>query len=292
MRKHITHAEGYTFQSGIESKFIQTIAELTPANRAILGLDEVYKKLTKNGELNPVESNAHKVVNQANKSIEILLTGYMSDYMLNRLVGAINDYRDANDNENPRSVLVRFNSGGGSAFAGMAIYNYLVTLDTEVTTVIDGLAASAAATAFMAGENRLVQKTMNTFMIHRAMSFIDIFEFGNQDYLKKIDVQKEKDNVLQLLNLLDNDIIDLYVDNTKLDKKSVLKYMKDEYFFSNRELLNYGIATGTYEKPKKDEESKNQANEVDSSNQVRSKGETASNDADLISRLMFVDNSF
>ena len=42
-------------------------------------------------------------------------------------------------------IVVRINSGGGSAFDGFAIYNALRSHDAHVTTIVEGYAASAAS---------------------------------------------------------------------------------------------------------------------------------------------------
>jgi len=65
----------------------------------------------------------------------------------------------------PRDVVVRINSGGGSAFVGMAIYSLLKAHAGEVTAVCDAIAASAASLIFMAGEKREMRDG-SMLMIH------------------------------------------------------------------------------------------------------------------------------
>ena len=62
-------------------------------------------------------------------------------------------------------VRVRINSPGGDAFEGFAIYNILNSYEGEVTTVVDGVAASAAAYLAMAGSTVEMQPA-SFLMIH------------------------------------------------------------------------------------------------------------------------------
>lgn len=280
-----------------EGAFLDTIKELSNKQIDNLGLRKLYNQITQSKTGNVDLESSKVVVNQNGTELEIMITGYIYDFTLNNVQFVIEEYRKENG-ESPESLLVRINSGGGSAFAGMAIYNYLSSYKGKVTTIIDGLAASAAATIFMAGEERLIHNNMITFMIHRAMSYIDIFEFGNSEYLKTVDVQREKDQVLQLLNVLDSDLIDLYTDKTTLTKKQVVDYMAKEYFFNKNEMTKFGIATGIYEKDddEKDEENKSETKDrstvnndsVDPAKNSRPKGETPSNDSELIANSLFL----
>ena len=280
-----------------ESEFLQTLKDLDEKQINALGFGKLYNQITnsKAGKLDL--ENSKVVVNQNDDyDLEIMITGYIYDFILASVQRQIENYRQEN-NKAPENIMVRINSSGGSAFAGMAIYNYLSTYKGNVTTIIDGLAASAAASIFMAGKERLIHNNMITFMIHRAMSYIDIFEFGNSNYLKTVDVQREKDQVLQILQVLDDDLIEMYTEKTELNEKQVLKYMDDEYFFNKKEMLKFGIATSVYKKDKDDEEenkskatdqSKEDINSVDPKQTDRPKGETSSNGADLIANSLYL----
>ena len=281
-----------------EGVFLRTLASLSDEQIDALGFRKLLNQITntKAGNLD-IKESVVKVLNQANDTLEIAVSGYIYDFTLGNIQLKVEEYRKENG-ESPKNILVRINSGGGSAFAGMAIYNYFNTYDGKVTTVIDGLAASAAASIFMSGEERLIHDNMITFMIHRAMSYIDIFEFGNATYLKTVDVQKEKDQVLQLLGVLDDDIIEMYTEKTEMNKSKVIDFMDREYFFNKTEMTKFGIATGIYKKDK-DEENKSQStdqvgenikSEDDPKQETRPKGDTPSNNhSDLIADcLLFV----
>ena len=64
-------------------------------------------------------------------------------------------------------IVVRINSGGGSAFDGFAIYNALRSHDAHVTTIVEGYAASAASLIALAGDD-VVMRPASELMIHEA----------------------------------------------------------------------------------------------------------------------------
>lgn len=78
---------------------------------------------------------------------------------------------DLEDLSNVDSITVHINSVGGDMYAGIAIYNRLKGLAAKVTTINDGLAASAGSLIFMAGDTRKVNSGSN-LMIHGAAGFL------------------------------------------------------------------------------------------------------------------------
>ena len=84
------------------------------------------------------------------------------------------------------SIHLRINSGGGSVFQTIALYNVLRGLGKRITATVDGVAASAASLLLMAGDERAMAD--NAFvMVHSArggvygtatdlQSYIDLLE--------------------------------------------------------------------------------------------------------------------
>ena len=151
----------------------------------------------------------------------------------------------------PARLLVRINSGGGSAFAGLEIANRLRGMDAHVTTRNESAAMSAAALIFMAGDTREVGDMGSVTMFHRAMGWIDVLEFGNLTYLKKVDVQAVKDREIDLLESLDETILDILTKDTKLTEAEALAAMEAEKNYTSKAALEVGIATDTYTKESK-----------------------------------------
>ncbi len=64
-------------------------------------------------------------------------------------------------------INVRINSYGGSVFEGIAIFNALRSHPAEVTTQVDGIAASIASVIAQAGDHRIMLDA-SEMMIHQA----------------------------------------------------------------------------------------------------------------------------
>ncbi|MDC4242479.1 Clp protease ClpP [Clostridium tertium] len=64
-----------------------------------------------------------------------------------------------------RDLNIYINSGGGSVYAGLAIYNQLKRKKCNKTVRVDGLAASIASVIMLAGDKVIIPKTAQT-MIH------------------------------------------------------------------------------------------------------------------------------
>ncbi len=128
-----------------------------------------------------------------------------------------------------KNVVVRINSYGGDAFEGIAIYNLLQSNGKPVNVIVDGVAASAASIIAMAGET----VTMNAgtqMMIHNAMTL----GVGNATDLRK---------VADTLDTVSSGIADIYVNNTELDKDTILEMMEEETWMNPEEAKAKGFAT-------------------------------------------------
>lgn len=80
----------------------------------------------------------------------------------------LNDLEELNGKDH---ITVHINSVGGDMYGGIAIYNRLKGLAATVTTVNDGLAASAGSIIFQAGDTRKVNAGSN-IMVHGAAGFL------------------------------------------------------------------------------------------------------------------------
>lgn len=77
-------------------------------------------------------------------------------------------------------INVHINSGGGSVFGGIAIYNILKRYDAEITVYVEGLAASIASVIAMAGD-RIIIPANAQMMIHKPSTVA----WGNADEMRK-----------------------------------------------------------------------------------------------------------
>src|SRR3712207_1077741 len=72
--------------------------------------------------------------------------------------------------ENSKDVDIYINSGGGSVFAGIAIYSMLKRHKGKKIVHVDGLAASIASVIALAGDEVIIPSYAN-FMIHNPLCF-------------------------------------------------------------------------------------------------------------------------
>lgn len=98
-------------------------------------------------------------------------------------------------------INVHINSGGGSVFGGIAIYNILKRYDAEITVYVEGLAASIASVIAMAGDKIIIPANAQ-MMIHKPSSIT----WGNAD-----DMRKEAD----ILDGCQKVILNTYMKHTK-----------------------------------------------------------------------------
>lgn len=82
--------------------------------------------------------------------------------------------------EGVSKINVHINSGGGSVFGGIAIYNILKRYDAEITVYVEGLAASIASVIAMAGD-RIIIPANAQMMIHKPSSIT----WGNAEDMRK-----------------------------------------------------------------------------------------------------------
>lgn len=77
-------------------------------------------------------------------------------------------------------INVHINSGGGSVFGGIAIYNILKRYDAEITVYVEGLAASIASVIAMAGDKIIIPANAQ-MMIHKPSSIA----WGNAEEMRR-----------------------------------------------------------------------------------------------------------
>lgn len=81
---------------------------------------------------------------------------------------------------NAEKINVHINSGGGSVFGGIAIYNILKRHKAEITVYVEGIAASIASVIAMAGDKIIIPANAQ-MMIHKPSSAV----WGNADDMRK-----------------------------------------------------------------------------------------------------------
>lgn len=153
------------------------------------------------------------------------------------IYGAIGGWFSENDADTIRRKLngvdadvihVHINSGGGSAFDGVAICNMLKQHKAEVIVHIDGWAASAASIIAMGGD-KIIMPSNTMMMIHQASTI----EYGNADDFEKT----AKD-----LRKIDTALRQSYKNRFVGTEEELIQLMKDETWLTADEALALGFA--------------------------------------------------
>lgn len=127
-----------------------------------------------------------------------------------------------------KNIVIKLASGGGDAFEGINIYNYLKSLKNHVTIEITSIAASAASIIAMAGD-KIVMHTGSNMMIHEASTFA----FGS-----KTDIRK----TLNALESVDKSIVEVYYNRTGVDKNEIIDMMAKETWMTADEAIKQKFA--------------------------------------------------
>lgn len=142
-----------------------------------------------------------------------------------------------------KEVTVNINSPGGDLFMGIAIHNALRGLNCKVTTVIQGIAASAASIIFCAGDNRLVYPG-SVLMVHGVSSFIDYLGYYNEHGITEMIAELKQLKKAQ--GVMNGAIADIYSGVTGKTREECQALIGDngELYMTGADAIERGFATG------------------------------------------------
>lgn len=138
--------------------------------------------------------------------------------------------KDLDELSGKDNITVHINSVGGDLYAGVAIYNRLKGLAANVTTINDGLAASAGSLIFQAGNVRKMNAGSN-LMIHGAAGFLYGY-YQTQD-LKAAIKQLEAHNKAA---------INIYAEASGRDAASIKPLVDRETWMTGADAVTEGFA--------------------------------------------------
>lgn len=130
-------------------------------------------------------------------------------------------------------IHVHINSPGGQMFDGLAIYNALKSHPSEVTTIVDALAASAASFIAQGGDKILMARNA-TMMIHDASGLV----YGNASDMHEM---------ADLLDKMSNNIADIYAQRAGGTAEEWRAMMKAETWYTGTEAVEAKLADATVE---------------------------------------------
>jgi len=134
------------------------------------------------------------------------------------------------ESEDPdKDINLYINSPGGSITAGLAIYDTMQYVKSDITTICTGQASSMAALLLAAGsKGKRFALPHSRIMIHQPMG-------ATQGQATDIDIQAKE--IIRLKKAL-NEILALH---TGQDKKKITSDSERDFFMSGQEALEYGI---------------------------------------------------
>ena len=156
----------------------------------------------------------------------LFLGSEVNDGIANSLVAQML-YLDSEDSSKP--IYLYINSPGGSVTAGLAIYDTIQYVKSEVVTICVGLAASMGAFLLAAGtKGKRVALPHSRIMIHQPL--------GGTSRRQASDIEIEAREILRMKEMLNRSLADM-------SGQSFEKIEKDtdrDYFLSAAEAKEYG----------------------------------------------------
>ena len=155
----------------------------------------------------------------------ILLSGEIDDNLSNIVVAELLYLDSINHND----INIYINSNGGSITSGMAIYDTMNFIKSDVSTICVGMAASMAAFLLSSGKKGKRYSLKNAeVMIHQPLG-------GAQGQATEIKIAAER--ILRIKDKMNK----ILARNTNKDVKEIEKDTERDYFMTSDEALSYGI---------------------------------------------------
>ncbi len=155
----------------------------------------------------------------------IILSGEINDTTSNIVIAELL-YLDSLNHDD---ISIYINSPGGSVTSGMAIYDTMNFIKSDVSTICIGMAASMAAFLLSSGAKGKRYVLPNSeVMIHQPLG-------GAEGQATEIKIAAER--ILKLKDKLNK----LLSKNTNQNIKKVSKDTERDYFLSAEEALDYGL---------------------------------------------------
>ena len=157
----------------------------------------------------------------------LFLGSEVNDAIANSLVAQML-YLDSEDNSKP--IYLYINSPGGSVTAGLAIYDTIQYVKSEVVTICVGLAASMGAFLLGAGtKGKRLALPHSRIMIHQPL--------GGTSQRQASDIEIEAREILRIKDMLNQSMAEM----TCQELAKIEKDTDRDYFMSAAEAVEYGL---------------------------------------------------
>lgn len=176
-------------------------------------------------ERSSMGERAYDIYSRLLKNRIILLSGEINDDTANVVIAQLLYL----DSINQEDISIYINSPGGSITSGMAIYDTMNLIKSDVSTICVGMSASMAAFLLSCGKKGKRYCLPNSeVMIHQPLG-------GVKGQATEIDIVAKR-----ILNLR-NKINSILAKNTKKNLKQIEKDTDRDYYMNATEALEYGI---------------------------------------------------
>ena len=137
--------------------------------------------------------------------------------------------RDFLKGQEGKDLNIFINSGGGSVFAGIAIYNMLKRHNGKKTVHVDGLAASIASVIALAGDE-IIMPNNSYLMIHKPSNIV----WGNATDMRKMadDLDTIQIGIENVYKSKLKEGIDIEIIRGLMDKETWLPASEAEKYFN------------------------------------------------------------
>ncbi|MFN5118951.1 MAG: ATP-dependent Clp protease proteolytic subunit [Cyanobacteriota bacterium] len=157
----------------------------------------------------------------------LFLGSEVNDAIANSLVAQML-YLDSEDSSKP--IYLYINSPGGSVTAGLAIYDTIQYVKSDVVTICVGLAASMGAFLLAAGtKGKRLALPHSRIMIHQPL--------GGTSQRQASDIEIEAREILRIKDMLNQSMADM----TGQPLEKITKDTDRDYFLSAAEAVEYGL---------------------------------------------------
>lgn len=174
---------------------------------------------THNGE------RVYDIYSRLLKDRVIFISGEIDDDLANSVIGELL-FLDSKSNDD---ISIYINSPGGSITAGMAIYDTMNYVKSNITTICVGMAASMASVLLTSGEKGKRYILPNSeVMIHQPLGGVN----GQATEIKIV-----ADRIIHLRNKLNK----ILSNKTGQDIKKIEKDTERDYYLTAKEALEYGL---------------------------------------------------
>lgn len=164
----------------------------------------------------------------------IFLSGEVTDGLANSIIARLL-YMDAEDQN--KEIFIYINSPGGSVSAGLAIFDTMQHIKSEVTTICVGLAASMGSFLLMAGsKGRRYSLPHARIMIHQPSG-------GTRGQASDIEIEARE--ILRIRHRLNQE----YAKRTGQPLEKIERDMNRDYYMSAYEAKEYGLIDRVIEEP-------------------------------------------